>query len=80
MWEAVCRDSWVWRRSGRRSGEVREVGRPYVGIPGFGAGLGGGQGDESGRPYVAIPGSGGGLGGGSRATKRSGAELKRSEL
>ena len=33
--EAVCSDSWVWRRSG----EVWE--RPYVAIPGFGEGLGG---------------------------------------
>mgnify|MGYP005731297199 CR=1 FL=1 len=45
VWEAVCSDSWVWKRSGR----------PYVAIPGFGGGLGGG----SGRPYVAIPGLGG---------------------
>ena len=33
--EAVCSDSWVWRRSG----EVWE--RPYVAIPRFGGGLGG---------------------------------------
>ena len=50
--EAVCSDSWVWRRSGRWVWEeVWEVGS--VAIPGFGGGLG--------RPYVAIPGFGGSL-------------------
>ena len=44
-------------------------GRPYVAIPGFGGGLGGGSGRRSGRLYVAIPWFGGGsLGGGSGET------------
>ena len=58
---------WVWEKVWGGLGGWSW--RPYVVIPGFGGGLGGGSGRRSGRPYVAIPGfGGGGLGDGSGET------------
>ena len=69
IWEVVCSDSWVrgglGGGSGTRSGEADT---PYVAIPGFGGGLGGGSEEEvwgglgsgSGKSSVAIPDLGGG--------------------
>ena len=41
VWEAICSDSWVWRRSGEEvwGGQGGGSGRPYVAIPGFGGRL-----------------------------------------
>ena len=49
---------WVWQKVWAGLGGWSW--RPYVVIPGFGGGLGGGSGRKSGRRYVAIPGFGGG--------------------